>query len=86
MDAVNPEVVQVLSLISTSLKNTEASKAIKSKMDRTVLVEAQGDIAPLDISKTREFPEVLSDKMLGKENLRQDLKSMNHPTIWTLLP
>ena len=40
LNAVNPEVVEFLLMISTCLTNTEASKAIKSKMDRTVLVEA----------------------------------------------
>ena len=36
-------------------------------MNRAELVKAKGDIATLDISKTREFPEVSSDKTLDKE-------------------
>ena len=43
-------------------------------MDRTVFVEAQSDIASLDISKTSEFPEVLSGKLLDQENRRQDIE------------
>ena len=50
--------------------NTEAIKAIKSNMDNTVWVEAEGEVATLDIFKTREFPGVSSDKKSDKENLR----------------
>ena len=50
-------------MTATSLGNTEASKAIISSMDNKVLAEDKGDFDVLDISKTREFPYVSSDKM-----------------------
>ena len=71
MIAYNPEVVRNLSMSSTSLENTEAFKAIKSNMDYTVSAEAKSDIATLDISRTREFPKVLSDNKSDKENQRE---------------
>ena len=67
LNAVNLKVVEFLLMTSTALENTEASKATLSKMDSTVSVETKGDIATLVISKTGEFPNVLSDKMLARK-------------------
>ena len=52
-------------------------------IDYTALVEAKGDIAILDISRTtgREFPEVSFDKMLDKENLREGFCPSNNQNI-----
>ena len=81
MNAFNPQVLENFLMSSTSFENTEAFKAINSNMDYTVSVEAKGDPATLDISRTREFPEFSSDKMLHKENQREIFCLSNNQDI-----
>ena len=57
-NAVNLEVVETLSMTSTFLNDTEASKPITSNMDNTVPVEDKSDNATINISRSREFPDV----------------------------
>ena len=69
MNTVNLEVVDSMTMTATLLHDTEASKAIMSNMEYTVSVEDKNDNVLLDVSKTREFPDVLSDKVATKFSL-----------------
>ena len=66
------EVVDSMTMTAILLHNTEASKAIISNMEYTVSVEDKCDNVLQDVSKTREFPDVSSDKMSNKENLVEE--------------
>ena len=47
---------------------TEDAETVKSNLDNTVSVESKVEDATSDFSRTREFPEVLSNKMLDIDN------------------
>ena len=75
------EVVDAPMMTSALLYDTEASKAMISNMDQTVSAEDKSDMSAVDSSKTREFPDVLFDKRLNKENLTEEIQSSTIQSI-----
>ena len=67
VNAVNLEVAESLMMTSALLNDTKASKAVTSNMDYTVPAEDKSDTIAIDSSKTRQFPDVLFDKITDKE-------------------
>ena len=77
LNAVYIEVVDSPTMTPALLYDTEASIAMTSNMDHTVTAGHKSDMGAIDSSKTREFPDVLFDKMLNKENVIEEV----HPSI-----
>ena len=72
MNIVQLDVVDMLTITPDLVSNTETSEAIVSNLDQTVSDESKSDEKDVDLSKTRESPDVSFDNKSNMESLTKE--------------